>query len=77
MGFWWFWDISDLPLILTTSLTQFLCPKRFPILALECLDHYPQRRLMTRQATHQLSKLIIPILQTINIMCKLHILHSI
>jgi hypothetical protein len=31
VGFWWLWDISDILLILTTSLTHFLCPKRFPI----------------------------------------------
>jgi hypothetical protein len=36
VGFWWLWDIT-----LTTSLTHLLCPKRFPILALECLNHYP------------------------------------
>jgi hypothetical protein len=72
VGFWWLWDIT-----FTTSLTHFLCPKHFRILALECLNHYPQLRLMTRQPTHQLSQLIILILQTINIMCKLHILHSI
>jgi hypothetical protein len=77
VGFWWLWDIFDLPLILTTSLTNLVCPKRFPILALVCLDHYPQLRLMTRQPTHQLSQLVILILQTINIVCKLHILHSI
>jgi hypothetical protein len=61
VGFWWLWDIT-----LTTSLTSILCPKRFPILALVCLDHYPQLRLMTRQPTHQLSQLIILTLQTIN-----------
>jgi hypothetical protein len=66
VGFWWFWNIT-----LTTSLTHFLCPKRFTILALKCLDHHPQLRLMTRQPTHQLSQLIILILQTINIVCKL------
>jgi hypothetical protein len=49
VGFWWLWDISDLPLILTTSLTNLVCPKRFPIMALECLDHHPQLRLMTEQ----------------------------
>jgi hypothetical protein len=43
VGFWWLWDIT-----LTTSLTHFLGPKRFPILALECLNHYPQLKLMTR-----------------------------
>jgi hypothetical protein len=31
VGFWWLWDISDLPLILTTSLTNLVCPKRFAI----------------------------------------------
>jgi hypothetical protein len=38
VGFWWLWDISDLPLIFTTSLTNLVCPKHFPILALVCLD---------------------------------------
>jgi hypothetical protein len=33
-------------------------------------------RLMTRQPPHQLSQLIILILQTINIMCKLQVLQS-
>jgi hypothetical protein len=41
VGFWWLWDISDLPLILTTSLTNLVCPKHFPIMALVCLNHYP------------------------------------
>jgi hypothetical protein len=77
VGFWWHWDISDLPLVLTTSLTNLVCPKRFPILALVCLDHYLQPRLMTKQPTHQLSQLIILILQAINIVCKIHILHNI
>jgi hypothetical protein len=61
VGFWWLWDIT-----FTTSFTSLLCPTRFPILALVCLDHYPQLRLMTRQPTHQLSQLFILILQTIN-----------
>jgi hypothetical protein len=51
-------------------------PQAFTILTLICLDHYPQLRLMTRQPTHQLSQLIILILQTINIMCKFQILQS-
>jgi hypothetical protein len=46
------------------------------ILPLECLDHHPQLRLMTRQPTHQLSQLIILILQAINIMHKFQILQS-
>jgi hypothetical protein len=37
VGFWWLWDIT-----LTTSLTHFLGPKRFPILALESLYHNPK-----------------------------------
>jgi hypothetical protein len=67
-GFWWLWDI------LSASLTNLVCPKSLNILALMCLDHYPQLRLMTRQPTHQLSQLIILILQTINIMCKFQVL---
>jgi hypothetical protein len=63
VGFWWFWDI------LSTSLTNLVCPKSLTILPIKCLDHHPQLRLMTRQPTHQLSQLIILILQTINIMC--------
>jgi hypothetical protein len=47
VGFWWLLDISYLPLILTTSLTNLVCPKPFTILTLICLDHYPQLRLMT------------------------------
>jgi hypothetical protein len=70
VGFWWFWDI------LITSLTNLVFPKPLTILALICLDHYPQLRLMTRQLTHQHSQLIILILQTINIMCKFQILQS-
>jgi hypothetical protein len=70
VGFWWLWDI------LSTSLTKLVCPKSLTILPLVCLDHYPQLRLMTRQPTHQLSQLIILILQTINIMCKFQILQS-
>jgi hypothetical protein len=64
VGFWWLWDI------LSTSLTNLVCPKSLTILLLVCLDHYPQLRLMTRQPTHQLSQLIIFILQAIHIMCK-------
>jgi hypothetical protein len=45
VGFWWLWDI------LSTSLTNLVCPKSLTILPLECLDHYPQLRLMTRQPT--------------------------
>jgi hypothetical protein len=51
--FWWLWDI------LSTSLTNLVCPKSLTILPLVCLDHYPQLKLMTRQPTHQLSHLII------------------
>jgi hypothetical protein len=71
VGFWWLWDISDLPLILTTSLTNLVYPKRLPIIALVCLNHHPELRLMTRQPTHHLPELIILILQTIHIVCKL------
>jgi hypothetical protein len=46
VGFWWLWNISDLLLILTTSLTNLVCPKRFPILVLVCLGHYSQLRLI-------------------------------
>jgi hypothetical protein len=67
VGFWWLWDI------LSTSLTNLVCPKSLTILPLKFLDHHPQLRLMTRQSTHQLSQLIILILQTINIMCKFQI----
>jgi hypothetical protein len=35
VGFWWLWDI------LTTSLTNLVCPKPLSILELICLDHYP------------------------------------
>jgi hypothetical protein len=41
VGFWWLWDI------LSTSLTNFVCPKSLTILPLKCLDHHPQLRLMT------------------------------
>jgi hypothetical protein len=77
VGFWWFWDISNLPLILTTSLTKLVCPKRLSILVLKRLDHHPQLRLITKLPTHQPSQLIILIPQAINIVCKLHILHNI
>jgi hypothetical protein len=70
VGFWWLGDI------LSTSLTNLVCPKSLTILPLVCLDHYPQLRLMTRQPTHQLSQLIILILQKINIMSKFQILQS-
>jgi hypothetical protein len=62
VGFWWLWDI------LSTSLTNLVSPKSLTIQPLKCLDHHPQLRLMTRQPTHQLSQLIILILETINIM---------
>jgi hypothetical protein len=52
VGFWWLWDI------LSTSLTNLVCPKSLTILPLKWLDHHPQLRLMTRQPTHQLSQLI-------------------
>jgi hypothetical protein len=32
VGFWWLWDI------LSTSLTNLVCPKSLTILPLECLD---------------------------------------
>jgi hypothetical protein len=70
VGFWWLWDI------LSSSLTNLVCPKSLTILPLVCLDHYPQLRLMIKQPTHQLSQLIILILQMINIMCKFQILQS-
>jgi hypothetical protein len=70
VGFWWLCDI------LSTSLTNLVCPKSITILRLTCLDHHPKLRLMTRQPTHQLSQLIILILQTINIMRKFQILQS-
>jgi hypothetical protein len=76
VGFWWLWDISDLTLILTTSLTNLVCPKCLPIIALVCLNHQPELRLMTRQPTHHLPQLIILILQAINLVCKLHIIHN-
>jgi hypothetical protein len=47
-----------------------------PIIALVCLNHHPKLRLMTRQPTHHFPQLIILILQMINIVCKLQILHS-
>jgi hypothetical protein len=62
VGFWWLWDI------LSTTLTNLVCPKSLTILPLKCLDHHPQLRLMARQPTHRLSQLIILILQTVNIM---------
>jgi hypothetical protein len=67
VGFWWLWDI------LSTSLTNLVCPKSLTILPLKRLDHHPKLRLMTRQPTHQLSQVIILILQTINLMCKFQI----
>jgi hypothetical protein len=70
VSFWWLWDI------LTTSLTNLVCPKPLTILVFIGLNHYPQLRLMTRQPIHQLSQLIILILQTFNIMCKFQILQS-
>jgi hypothetical protein len=70
VGFWWLLDI------LSTSLTNLVCPKSLTIPPLNCLDHHPQLRLMTRQPAHQLSQLIILILQTINIMCKFQIFQS-
>jgi hypothetical protein len=42
-----------------------------PIIALVCLNHHPELSLMTRQPTHHLLELIILILQTIHIVCKL------
>jgi hypothetical protein len=53
----------ELGLCLVGSLTKLVCPKSLTILPLECIDHYPQLRLGTRQPTHQLSQLIILILQ--------------
>jgi hypothetical protein len=70
VGFSWLWDI------LSTSLTNLVCPKSITILPLKWLDHHPQLRLMTRQPTHQLSQLIILILQAINIMRKFQIPRS-
>jgi hypothetical protein len=70
VGFWWLWDI------LSTPLTNLVCPKSLTILPLKCLDHHPQLRLMTGQPTHQLPQFIILILQTINIMCKFQIFQS-
>jgi hypothetical protein len=34
VGFWWLWDI------LSTSLTNLVCPKSLTILPLVCLDHH-------------------------------------
>jgi hypothetical protein len=67
VGFWWLWDI------LSTSLTNLVGSKSLTIPPLKCLDHHPQLRLMTRQPTHQLSQVIILILQTIKIMCNFQI----
>jgi hypothetical protein len=62
VGFWWLWDI------LSTSLTNLVCPKSRTILPLKGLDHHPQLRLMTGQPPHQLPQVIILILQMINIL---------